>query len=248
MTRRRPESPKALMKRNNNAVREYFDDWSGGYDATARSSRWTAPGRVFKAARPYLKRNSRILDGAIGTAMLSGKFRRVSGAAHITGLDISARMLRECAGKNIADSLRRCDVELQRFPVPDHDADITVASGAFELLGTLRHVFSEIVRVTKPGGIIAFSYTPNAGPGTRVYERATDEVPIYSHSPRQVDRLMAALGVKKIAHTPQFTGLNNGHKYPNRVFVGKVMQSGAGSAAAECMKGIKKARRHLKIN
>jgi ubiquinone/menaquinone biosynthesis C-methylase UbiE len=214
------------MKKNNDAVREYFDDWSEGYDRAAKASRWTAPEQVFRAVAPYLEKNSRILDVAIGTGILSAKFRKASRAATITGLDISAGMLRACAEKGVADTLKRCDVGLQRFPLPDHDADVTVASGVFELLGRTRHVFSEMVRVTKPGGIIAFSYTPNSGPGTRVYDRATDEVPIYSHSSRQVGKLMAGLGVEKIAHTPRFTGLNAGRKYPNRVFVGRVGTGG----------------------
>lgn len=213
---------KASMPRGNSEVRDYFDDWSKSYDTDVGMAHWIAPDRVFEAARSFLEKDSRILDVAIGTGLLSAQFRKAAGGTYITGLDISPVMLEECAEKGVADTLKRCDVERQRFPVRDHTVDLTVASGVFEFLGSLENVFSEMARVTRRGGIIAFSYTPNSGLKTKVYSNDA-EVPLYSHCPKQIEQLLSRHGVEKLISSPVFTGYNPGRVYPNRVFVGRVL-------------------------
>jgi len=211
------------VNHRNTEIRDYFDDWAGNYDLTVKAGKWRAPRRVFEMARPYLKKNSRVLDVAIGTGMLSEYFRKLSAGVNITGLDISRGMLRQCADKgHIADSLIPCDVEHQRFPVPDRNYDLTIASGVFEFLATVKNVFTEMARVTRPGGIIAFSYIPNSLSKTGMHDDDGD-VKVYSQSSRKIEQMMAGLGVHKLASSPQFIAYDPGHAYPNKVFLGQVL-------------------------
>lgn len=217
-----------MPQRKNSKTRQYFNDWAGDYDRTVKSGRWTAPCHVFESVKPYTGKTSKILDVAIGTGLLSAHFRKKSADIRITGLDISEAMIKQCARKGkIANSLIVCDVEHQKFPVPDSSYDLTVASGVFEFLPTVKNILAEMARVTQPGGIIAFSYTPNAGSKTRLHEDADspDDLKIYSQSSREIEKIMSRHGVRKLAVPSQFVSYKlGGHSYTNKVFVGQLVK------------------------
>jgi len=141
----------------------HYDDWARHYDSDVAGWGYHAPERVFMRAAGFLKDHAaqpRLLDVGIGTGLLSKKCRAVRDDIHVTGIDVSEKMLDICARANIADDMHRVDVSQERFPFKNGLFDLTVASGLMENIENIGNAVSEMARVTRPGGLIAFTYMP----------------------------------------------------------------------------------------
>lgn len=141
----------------------HYDDWARQYDSDVSGWDYRAPDRVLGGVREFLKTHPgpvRLLDVGIGTGLLSRKCRAVRPDIRVAGLDISSKMLDLCARSAAADELHRLDVEKDRFPFDDGQFDIAAASGLMETVGDIGNAIREMARVTRPGGLIAFTYMP----------------------------------------------------------------------------------------
>lgn len=143
-----------------NHVRMMYNHWGQRYEDEFEGYDYIAPQKVFNAAAqavdiaaPEIK----IVDVGVGTGWLSQQFRHVNANARITGLDVSEAMIALCRQKNIVDVFQRVDFQTQSIDCADNEVDVVVSSGVFELLRTLDNVISEMVRITKPDGIVAFT-------------------------------------------------------------------------------------------
>lgn len=142
-------------------ARGLYNRWASGYEeAFVGHHQYSAPRHVFNAVaaaadvhRPAYK----VLDVGVGTGLLSAEFRRVNGTAHLAGIDISENMLAECETKSIMNELKRGDFQTEPLPFADNSFDATVSSGVFEMLLKPETVIAEMARVTRPGGIVAFT-------------------------------------------------------------------------------------------
>lgn len=135
--------------------------WADRYDAL---SPWFPNARmIFEAVAPYLSLNPKnMLDVGIGTGLSSLPFKEL-GNIKITGVDGADRMLKHCAEKTIANRLLRCDFETAALPVPDKSFDLTISHATMYLLYDSNLLMNEMIRVTKPGGLVAFNYEPIDG-------------------------------------------------------------------------------------
>lgn len=141
----------------------HYDDWADRYDSDVMGWGYRAPGRVLAAIKPFLKAHPqplRMLDVGIGTGILSRKCRALREDMVIAGLDVSSRMLDLCAETGVADELYRLDAARERFPFGAGAFDVTAAAGLMENIGNIGHAVAEMARVTRPGGLIAFTYMP----------------------------------------------------------------------------------------
>lgn len=142
------------------AVRHMYDDWAKRYDKEFKSRGYCAPSMLvsnlsetFNLQKPHL----RILDVGIGTGWLSAFFRKINPSCHITGVDISSRMLQTCEKKGIADELVLRDFQKDGLPFADASFDVVASSGVFELLNEPQNVIAEMGRVLREGGAYSFS-------------------------------------------------------------------------------------------
>ncbi len=141
----------------------HYDDWAQQYDRDVAGWDYHAPDRVLGKIKSFLQDHPgrpRLLDVGIGTGLLSKKCRAVRGDIHVSGIDISAKMLGVCERGNVAAELRRADVSKERFPFEDENFDVAAASGLMENIGNIGNAVSEMARVTRPGGLIVFTYMP----------------------------------------------------------------------------------------
>ncbi len=142
-----------------------FSEWSDSYDQSMKDYKWCGPDVMMKAladrvdwCRPDLK----ILDVGIGTGLLSARIRQDNKAAHIAGIDVAEGMIAQCQGKNIVDDLKLVDLEREALPYDDHEFDAVLSCGVFEFIENPQAVIKEMVRVVKPGGVIAFTTEPSS--------------------------------------------------------------------------------------
>ncbi|HWG91289.1 MAG TPA: class I SAM-dependent methyltransferase [Candidatus Thermoplasmatota archaeon] len=139
--------------------------WSSGNYAAAALRILPVSAQVVRAAG--VKAGDRVLDVACGTGNTTLTARMAG--ARVTGLDITPRLLEEAkASAALAgyDDIRWDEGDAQALPYTDGSFDV--------VLSTFGHIFApdpgaaarELLRVTRPGGTIAFTgWTPEGATG-----------------------------------------------------------------------------------
>lgn len=164
--------------------------------------------RTLMAASPL--QNARtppaVLDCGTGSGTLSLAFAHVWAAPFtLEAIDISGHMLDQARQRfdeaGVAASTRQADV--QQLPFADNCFDIVMSAHLLEHLQTPEAALAEMVRVTRPGGIVILFLTRRSLPG------------LYIHM-RWRTRLYTAIDVKALIGTaglrdpclPQLSGLH----------------------------------------
>jgi len=110
-----------------------------------------------------------ILDLGVGTGLCGPLLRDT--AAHITGVDISPKMLAEAVkvvderGKKIYDALIKREAIEFITDGPDSSYDIIMSAGLVSYIGDLQTYFEQSARILKSGGILAFTSDTFEGTG-----------------------------------------------------------------------------------
>lgn len=137
-----------------------YDNWARRYDCEFVAYRYVGPMKVFESVADHtnaFRRGFKVLDVGVGTGWLSAQFRQANGKAHLTGVDVSQKMLDACDEKNIMDELKRVDLAAEGLKFDENSFDAVVSSGVFELLRKPAEVISEMAKVCKPGGVVSFT-------------------------------------------------------------------------------------------
>lgn len=136
-----------------------YDLISSGYDKYIATRNYLGPEKVFNSVADRIQPEdaSSILDVGVGTGLLSQKFREWAGERFIAGVDISFGMLHEAKQKGMLDQAVETDVTTETLPFNDNYFDAAVSTGVTEYLESLDNVMDEMVRVTKPNGLLSFT-------------------------------------------------------------------------------------------
>ena len=132
-------------------VRESFDKAAVTYDGAAVVQRRVCDRLLQELAEPEAV-PVRVLDAGCGTGYGSGQLRKRWPAAHITGIDFAPSML--ALARKEADCCQAADIE--KRPFAEACFDLWWSSLSIQWCNAAT-VFSEAVRVLRPGGQIAFS-------------------------------------------------------------------------------------------
>jgi arsenite methyltransferase len=94
--------------------------------------------------------------------------QQVGADGRVVGIDMTQEMLEKSRGAAEAMGLADC-VEfreglIEEMPVEDGWADVVISNGVINLCADKRHVFAEIDRVLKPGGVLQFADIANGAP------------------------------------------------------------------------------------
>jgi len=149
---------------SNQELAERYDQWAKDYEGDLEKDfGWLGPASTVEALARYVPKSAKILDAGAGTGLV-GQLMAKEGYADLTAIDLSQGMLDEARNKNVYRELRQMVLgEHLDFETAQFDAVISV--GVFTLGHAPASAFDELVRVTKPGGYIAFSLRPD------VYEK-----------------------------------------------------------------------------
>jgi predicted TPR repeat methyltransferase len=173
-----------------------YDAWAEGYDAEMAAVGYRHPTICLALlARRLPAGAGPVLDAGAGTGLI-GEWLRILGHAPIEGVDVSPGMLRVAARKGAYDRLVEGDLTA-RLPFEDARFAGAVCAGVF----TVGHVgaegLDELVRVLRPGGVLALTVkdqTWDAGVASRLADLATrgriellDETPSYLSMPGRPD-------------------------------------------------------------
>ena len=108
----------------------------------------------------WTPRIARVLDAGCGTGLVGEVLRRL-GYENIDAMDYSEDMLSEARKKSVYKELMQEDLS-RRMDIPDNAYDATICVGTFTYAHVGPEAFEELLRITRPGGIICFTIRDGA--------------------------------------------------------------------------------------
>jgi len=148
-------------------VESLFDDYASRFESElVQQLDYVVPQKLDTAIRSAMGKVgltgfARGLDLGCGTGLMGERLRR--DVSHLTGIDLSARMLKETGRKGIYDRLERA--ELTAFMAGAMDsADLIVAADVFMYCGELQPVVAAAATALRGAGLFAFSVEAHDGP------------------------------------------------------------------------------------
>jgi predicted TPR repeat methyltransferase len=137
-------------------VRSTFDSHADEFEDLLRNQlEYRAPELIVERVSPRLPaRPLAILDVGCGTGLCAPLLKPF--AASLTGIDLSAPMLRKARERGLYDELE--EIELTQYLLTQRDRfDLIVAADTLIYLGALESVVAAINGALRPGGLCAFS-------------------------------------------------------------------------------------------
>ncbi len=185
---------------------EVYDTWATEYDGSVGSLGYTNPSVVSALfARLMTDISAPVLDAGCGTGLI-GWMLSVVGYENISGIDLSAGMLRQAEKRDCYRTLATA-VLGQPLALPDAAFAGVVASGVFTVGHAPASAFREIARVLRPGGVFVVSITD----------------PIYESGGFRtaIDALVKVGEWERAAVSGPYIplpGADDGHRHPGRVY------------------------------
>lgn len=139
-------------------IKSFYEDWANTYNTDTNVAEWIGPGIVARLLNQYLPdTGASILDAGCGTGFVGVELKKL-GYGTIDGFDLSAPMAEQAIETGAyRDVLGDIDMMLAADHYTDDSYDAVLSAGVF----TLGHVPPEamlvLLRLTRPGGVLAVS-------------------------------------------------------------------------------------------
>ena len=141
---------------NNQELEERYDQWAAAYDKDLEDDfAWNAPQNAVELFAEFVLNSAKVLDAGAGTGLV-GEILAGVGFRDIEAMDLSMGMLEEAKAKNVYHSFHQMTLG-ERLDYETNAFDAVISVGVFTLGHAPSSSFDELIRVTKPGGHIAFS-------------------------------------------------------------------------------------------
>jgi predicted TPR repeat methyltransferase len=136
-------------------VEALFDGYAEQFDShLVAALNYRAPHLLAQRIAATGRRYAHALDLGCGTGLCGPHLRAL--ASHVTGVDLSGKMLDKARALGVYDDLQQDDAVafLRQAPGP---CDLVVAADVFIYVGALEEVFTQLGRVVPAGGTFAFT-------------------------------------------------------------------------------------------
>jgi len=146
--------------RDNKELEGRYDQWAKDYDADLDEGfGYVGPKMAVDFFMRYVTKEARILDAGAGTGLV-GELLAKQGYSNLVAMDMSLGMLEEARAKNAYREFHQMIMgETLGFTTDSFDAVISV--GVLTLGHAPASSLDELIRVTKPGGYIAYTLRPD---------------------------------------------------------------------------------------
>ena len=137
-------------------LKEIYADWASTYDRDndGKLATVSQPNAVAILTQHLTNKDAAILDVGCGTGLV-GHHLALNGFTNFSGTDLSQDMLDRAKGRGYR-KLFAADAEAG-LPVEDNAYDACLCVGVFTHGHVRPEGFAELLRVTRPGGIIVFT-------------------------------------------------------------------------------------------
>ena len=193
----------------------YEQKLSDIYESAATSGLLSSPTMVFDEMAPLIdpQRHKTVLDIGAGTGLSSLPYHRLG--LEITGLDGSAAMLRQFVDKNYAKTLICHDLDDPApLPIPTASFDIVICNAVRYLVCDAERLLQEMVRVTRPGGLIGDTFETGDMFGYRLNDAGRDAagspqcVQTFQHDPADVRAQFEKAGARQLFSADRLAYIN----------------------------------------
>lgn len=153
---------KVYTAKNHEELMDAYKDWAGDYD-TDTVGRFGYVAHIATAEaldRALDDKEGCILDAGCGTGLVGEELVK-RGYGKIDALDYSREMLDEAEAKKIYQGHIQADLS-KPLSMADDCYDAVVCTGTFTYGHVKADAFDELVRVTRPGGVICFTIREGA--------------------------------------------------------------------------------------
>ena len=134
-------------------VAQAYDQWAESYEAEMRKAGYRHPSVALALLARHLPRGAGpILDAGAGTGMV-GEWLGIVGYPVVEALDISSGMLAVAARKNVYSALHNLALG-GALPFASGSYAAVLCTGVFTTGHVGAEALAELVRVTRPGGVI----------------------------------------------------------------------------------------------
>lgn len=148
-------------------IKQYYDQWSINYDQDVANEEYCGPGYIV-AYFDMLPKNDgtflnlrnpsiEILDSGCGTGLVGQALNR-KGYQNVDGFDISHSMVEKADATQVYRTLSGgCDMTQRIEKYNDNHYDAAISCGVFTTGHVPPTALEEMIRVTKPGGLVVVS-------------------------------------------------------------------------------------------
>jgi uncharacterized SAM-dependent methyltransferase/ubiquinone/menaquinone biosynthesis C-methylase UbiE len=149
---------KAYGARTREDLLDLYAAWSESYDEDHEAIGFVGHKTTSRVFARHLgdSRAARVLDAGAGTGAGGGELAR-RGFRDLTALDLSAEMLEKAREKGVFGRLVQADLDGPLDMLASDEFDGVILVGVFSYGQAPAHALDEILRVTRPGGLIAFT-------------------------------------------------------------------------------------------
>lgn len=145
---------------NNQQLEERYDQWAKEYDVDLEDDfGYVMPRMSAETFARFVPKDAKVLDAGAGTGMVGVELNKL-GYSDIEAMDLSSRMLEVARAKNVYRGFHQM-VMGERLGFETDSFDAIIGVGVLTLGHAPAHSLDELVRVTKPGGVVAFTLRPD---------------------------------------------------------------------------------------
>jgi predicted TPR repeat methyltransferase len=174
-------------------VSRTFDSFAASFESKLAQLHYRAPRLVtlmLEDAHPAAAKQLDILDAGCGTGLCGPLLAPY--ARHLTGVDLSAGMMKQAESKGVYDAL--VQAELAGFLEAHPNAfDVVISADTFCYFGALDAAVGAAARSLRPGGLLIFTVEHAAD--STVADFRLEMHGRYSHARPYVERVLSAAGL-----------------------------------------------------
>nr|XP_044999807.1 methyltransferase-like protein 27 isoform X2 [Jaculus jaculus] len=152
----------------------FYNDWAPFYDQDVAALEYRAPSLAVDClcqAFPGSRQDALILDVACGTGLVAAELQ-ARGFTQLHGIDGSPEMLRQARARGLYHHLSLCTLGQEPLPSPEGTFDAVIVVGALSDGQVPCSAVPELLRVTKPGGLVCL--TTRTNPSNLRYKEALE--------------------------------------------------------------------------
>ena len=145
---------------NNRQLEERYDQWANEYDDNLTDDfGYVMPRMAAETFARFVPKDGKVLDAGAGTGLVGVELNKL-GYSDIEAMDLSRGMLEVAGTKNVYGALHQ-KVMGEPLGFESGTFDAIIGVGVLTLGHAPAHSLDELVRVTKPGGVVAFTLRPD---------------------------------------------------------------------------------------
>lgn len=156
------KNSKEVKRASAEYVRELFDAFADSFDSVLEGLDYQAPSLIAKAVGELkLSALPDTLDLGCGTGLCAAAMSRQGiETASLTGVDLSAQMLKKAEQRKLYTALEQADI-LTYLPSNPDRFDLVVSADVLTYIGDLAPVFSGLATAVRSGGRIVLTVSEN---------------------------------------------------------------------------------------